>query len=197
MARFLATIALVPPASVVYFVIFWTGFSFWRRHVVAIYTVMLGVLGGATVAAFAFADHLLAPAIAMPYAVRVAGGVVVGAATVFGTIADRQIGFRTRAFVPFFDDHGKIELVSTGAYGIVRHPIYASGIAFQLGVFLLTGAIAVAIATVAFALGAVWFTRQEERRLAALLDDPAAYDRYRARVGGLFPRLTSRRPSRP
>jgi protein-S-isoprenylcysteine O-methyltransferase Ste14 len=41
-------------------------------------------------------------------------------------------------------------------------------------------------------LGALWFTQQEERRLVALLDDPDAYDRYRARVGALVPRLRRR-----
>ena len=46
-----------------------------------------------------------------------------------------------------------------------------------------------AIALAVFALGAVWFTRQEERRLIALLADPAAYERYRARVPALLPRF--------
>jgi protein-S-isoprenylcysteine O-methyltransferase Ste14 len=45
-----------------------------------------------------------------------------------------------------------------------------------------------------FWLGALWFTRQEERRLVELLADPTAYDGYRARVGRLFPKL--RRGSR-
>jgi protein-S-isoprenylcysteine O-methyltransferase Ste14 len=40
------------------------------------------------------------------------------------------------------------------------------------------------------AAGALWFTRQEERRLVALLDDPAAYERYRRRVPALLPRIT-------
>jgi len=56
---------------------------------------------------------------------------------VFGTVADRQIGLRS--FMPFLDDDGRIQLKTTGAYGVVRHPIYASGIGFQLGVLLVTG----------------------------------------------------------
>jgi protein-S-isoprenylcysteine O-methyltransferase Ste14 len=69
----------------------------------------------------------------------------------------------------------------------VRHPIYASGIYFQLGVLLVTGYFAVATALVVLFLGALWFTHQEELRLRALLDDPAQYDRYRARVRALIP----------
>jgi len=38
----------------------------------------------------------------------------------------------------------------------------------------------------------LWFTRQEEARLVALLDDPTEYDRYRARVPALLPRLGRR-----
>jgi protein-S-isoprenylcysteine O-methyltransferase Ste14 len=58
--------------------------------------------------------------------------------------------------------------------------------------FLATGFVAVAAAAVVFLLGALWFTRQEERRLVGLLADPAAYDRYRARVPALFPMVRRR-----
>jgi protein-S-isoprenylcysteine O-methyltransferase Ste14 len=115
-------------------------------------------------------------------------------ATVFGTIADRQIGLRVRSFMPLFDEHGRIELKTTGAYSVVRHPIYAAGSGFQLGIFLVTGYPAVFVAWVVFTLGALWFTRQEEGRLMGLLDDPSEYDRYRQRVPALFPRI---RPPRP
>jgi protein-S-isoprenylcysteine O-methyltransferase Ste14 len=98
--------------------------------------------------------------------------------------------------MPFFEDHGRIELITTGAYGVVRHPIYATGVGFQLGALLVTGYPAIAVASVVFAAGATWFTRQEERRLIELLDDPATYDRYRARVPALWPwpRPRRRRP---
>ena len=49
-----------------------------------------------------------------------------GVRNVLGFAADRQIGIRVRLFTPFFDRHGRIELKTTGAYGIVRHPIYAA-----------------------------------------------------------------------
>ena len=43
-----------------------------------------------------------------------------------------------------------------------------------------------------FTLGAFWFTRQEERWLKGLLEDPDEYERYKARVPALFPRLLRR-----
>jgi protein-S-isoprenylcysteine O-methyltransferase Ste14 len=117
------------------------------------------------------------------------GWVIVVAASAVGTVADRQIGFRVRSFTPFFEEHGRLELRTSGAYGLVRHPIYAAAIAFQLGIFLVTGYPVVAVACVVLALGAQWFTRQEEARLVALLDDPTQYERYRERVPALLPRI--------
>jgi protein-S-isoprenylcysteine O-methyltransferase Ste14 len=151
------------------------------------------VIGGLGAVAYAWRDDLLAIAIDTPVPVKAIGWIVVATAIVFGTIADRQIGFRVRSFAPFFDAGAKIRLQTTGAYGVVRHPIYASGIYFQIGALLVTGALAVAVALVVFTLGALWFTRQEERRLVELLDDPADYDRYRARVPALFPRVMAAR----
>ena len=188
MQRVLAIIAIAPATVPLYFYVFWTCFAFFRRHAALAYTMMLGVLGGGLAAAIVFRDALLSIGTEPPLAVRVLGLLVLAASLVLGTIADRQIGLRVRAFVPFFESAGRIDLVTTGAYGIVRHPIYAAGIWFQLGVALVTGYAAVAIACVVFTLGALWFTRQEERRLVTLLGDPTAYDRYRARVPALFPR---------
>lgn len=185
--RVLAILAIVPAIATVYFYAFWTAFSFWRRHRVLTYTFMLGTIGGFAVAVVLLRAHVLALGVAMPPLVQALGWLLVTIACGFGFFADRQIGFRVRSFAPFFDDHGRIELVTTGAYGVVRHPIYASGIWFQLGTLLVTGSLAVAFACAVLTAGALWFTRQEERRLVELLADPTAYDRYRARVPALFP----------
>src|SRR5689334_15385004 len=76
-------------------------------------------------------------------------------ANVLGMVADRQIGLRVRSFTPFFEAQGRIQLRTTGAYGIVRHPIYAAGVCFQVGVFLASGYWAVAASCVVFTLGAL------------------------------------------
>ena len=192
MTKVLATIAILPAAAPFYFFVFWTWFDVWRKHRAATLSLFIGSMIALAIAVVVFHDAVFAYGLAMPLAVRFAGWLWLAVVMVFGTIADRQIGFRVRSFTPFFDQEGRIELQTTGAYAIVRHPIYASGIGFQLGVFLVTGYLAVLASCAVFTLGAIWFTRQEERRLVKLLDDPAEYDRYRARVGALFPRLRRR-----
>ena len=180
--RTLALIAIVPAAATLYFAIFWSGFAYWRKHAVPTYTMMFAIIGGCIAGAVVERDALLAHAVAMPVVVQMIGAFVIAAACVLGTIADRQIGFRVRSFMPFFEDRGRIDLVTTGAYSVVRHPIYASGIYFQIGAFLVTGQVSIVAALLVLALGARWFTAQEERRLVELLKDPEAYARYRKRV---------------
>ena len=195
MTDFLAVAAVFPAVATVWFAIFWLAFPFWRRHVVLTAACGLAVVGGWLVAELVWIDLLERAPIAMPLAAHVIGWIVVAGSFVLGVVADRQIGIRVRSFTPFFAQRGRIALVTTGAYGVVRHPIYASGIYFQIGVFLITGLTSVGIAAIVLAVGAAWFTRQEERRLRALLDDPTAYDRYRREVPGLIPRIMGRWPS--
>jgi protein-S-isoprenylcysteine O-methyltransferase Ste14 len=187
--RALALVAIIPAAATLYFGAFWTWFAFWRRHPALTYAMMIGTIAGFAAAIVLGREAVLEPAIAVPLPIRIGGACLIAAALVVGTIADRQIGFHVRSFAPYFEHRGRIALVTTGAYGLVRHPIYASGIWFQLGTFLATGFLAVAAACLVFGLGAAWFTRQEERRLVTLLDDPSAYERYRARVPALLPRI--------
>ena len=185
--RGLAVIAIVPGSAPLYFFVFWRWFDFWRRHRILTYTFMLGTFWGTGVLAYLYRDVVLAPRVAMPIWVQAIGWALVGSASLLGTVADRQLGLRLRAFTPLFEPQGRIELRTTGAYAIVRHPIYAAGIWFQLGAFLVAGHLAVLAAGLLLAAGAPWFTRQEERRLVALLADPTEYDRYRARVPALYP----------
>jgi protein-S-isoprenylcysteine O-methyltransferase Ste14 len=189
--RALALYGVLPGGATFYFALFWGWFDFWRRHRVLTYALMFStftVLGGVV---FLLRDELLPADQTHPPAwVQAIGWIVIAGGTVLGTMADRQIGLRVRSFTPFFDEqHARIRLRTTGAYGVVRHPIYASGLVFQIGIVLVTGYVVVLAAAVVFAGGAAWFTAQEERRLVALLDDPSEYDRYRARVPALLPRL--------
>jgi protein-S-isoprenylcysteine O-methyltransferase Ste14 len=187
----LAFVAILPAAASFYFFVFWTWFETWRRHR-ALTLLMFGgafVVFGALIVTLR--NEVFASRLAVPTWLRAVGWVVLVVASAFGTVADRQIGIRVRSFTPFFDPHGRLDLVTTGAYGVVRHPIYASASWFQLGAFLVTGYPAVLVAWAVFTLGALWFTRREEERLTALLDRPGEYAQYRARVGALFPRVFS------
>ena len=186
--RLLAFVAIVPAAATFYFFVFWRWFEFWKARRSLSYGLILASFGGLGTAVARLHRWAFAGQLHPPVWTQVLGWTVVVTASAFGTVADRQIGIRVRSFTPFFDEHGHLDLKTSGAYGVVRHPIYASGIAFQLGVFLVTGYPLVAAACAILALGALWFTRQEEARLVALLDDPTKYDRYRARVPALLPR---------
>jgi protein-S-isoprenylcysteine O-methyltransferase Ste14 len=150
---------------------------------------MIAASFGAMIAGIVvFSDPIFAGRLPMPSWIQALGWALLAAACVLGWIADRQLGFRVRSFRPFFETGGRIELRTTGAYGLVRHPIYTAGLGYQLGAFLVTGYPTVAVAAAVFGLGALWFTREEERRLLELLDDPSLYARYRARVPRLLPR---------
>ena len=191
--RALAVGAILPAGATLYFFVFWHWFDYWRKHRTLTYTLALGTFAALGVGIYVLRGEVFAERIGFPIWVQVAGWVLVVLACVLGFVADRQIGIRVRSFTPFFEAQGRIALKTTGAYGIVRHPIYAAGIGYQLGVFLVTGYVAVVAACVVFVLGALWFTRQEEQRLVALLEDPGEYERYRARVPALFPAPFGRR----
>jgi protein-S-isoprenylcysteine O-methyltransferase Ste14 len=188
----LAILAIVPAVATPWFVTFWLGFDVWRRHQVATYATIFVFVTAVCVLSYRFRADLFAGAFPFPWWTDLLGWPIVAASFLLAMVADRQIGIRVRSFAPFFEDQGRIELVTTGAYGIVRHPIYAAGMWYQLGVFLLTGYPAILIALAILVAGAPWFTRQEERRLRTLLADPTAYDRYAERVPALVPGVRRR-----
>lgn len=177
-----------------YFFVFWHWFDFWRTRRALWWVMLFTTFGAVYGAGYLARAWVWAGRIDVPLPVVAAGWLLIAAANVLGFFADRQIGLRVRSFRPFFDtgSGARIELRTTGAYGIVRHPIYASGSATVLGVFLVTGYPSALVMWVVFTVGALWFTRQEERRLVALLDDPGAYERYREQVPALLPRLSRR-----
>ena len=187
--KILTVWAVLPVGATIYFFVFWTWFDFWRTRRGLWFVLLAVCLGGVAAAAVLLRRWTFAGRIYFPVWVLVIGWIFLAVITVFATVADRQIGFRVRSFRPYFEKQGHIDLVTTGAYGVVRHPIYAAGGWFMIALFLVTGFPSILGGWVIFTLGALWFTKQEERRLAALLADPSEYDRYRARVPALFPRL--------
>ncbi|MBV8763033.1 MAG: hypothetical protein JO257_37450 [Deltaproteobacteria bacterium] len=188
----LALAALFPAIATPFFFVFWRWIDVWRRHRAAIAVILATVVGAWTALLIACRASLLAPAIAMPVALRGVGWVLAAASFVLSVVADRQLGLRVRAGLPLLEEGGRIRLRTGGAYAVVRHPIYAAGIYYQVAMFLVTGKLTIAVACAVMTVGALWFTRQEERRLAAAVDDAAAYAAYRSRVGRLVPRVTRR-----
>jgi protein-S-isoprenylcysteine O-methyltransferase Ste14 len=190
--RLLAFSAILPAAATFYFFVFWHWFDFWTKRRTLTYVLVPAWFVLVGVVVVVLSRWTFGARVDPPVWAQVLGWVVVVVVSVFGTVADRQIGIRVRTFMPFFDEHGHIDLKTTGPYGVVRHPIYAAGSGYQLGTFLVTGYPAVLVAWAVLTFGALWFTRQEEGRLLALLDDPTQYERYRQRVPALLPRLRRR-----
>lgn len=181
----------------VWFFVFWSWFDFWRNHRALAYAAIAFTLFGTGIPAYVFEHRTwFGGPLDIPVAARAAGWGIIALATILGSVADRQLGLRVRSFTPFFTKQGHIELKTTGAYGFVRHPIYTAGRMFQFGIFLVTGYPSVLYAWIVFGLGSIWFSRQEEKRLIELLDDPHEYERYRERVPALFPRLIPRLKAR-
>ncbi|MEF0942382.1 methyltransferase family protein [Rhizobium sp. BR 362] len=71
------------------------------------------------------------------------------------------------------------EVIDTGPYAIVRHPMYASALFFLLGVPLLLGSWIGLVLSLVFILGIAWRAVHEERALSAEL---SGYQAYAARV---------------
>jgi protein-S-isoprenylcysteine O-methyltransferase Ste14 len=79
------------------------------------------------------------------------------------------------------------QLVTTGAYGVVRHPLYASLIWMFLGASLAYANAAALLATALLFIPAMYYRAGlEERLLRQAFPDYAAYQR---RVGMLFPQV--------
>jgi len=102
-----------------------------------------------------------------------------------GLLALRELGKQWSLTARVLDGH---ELVQTGPFAQVRHPIYSA----LLGLLLATGlalstALLTGLAAAIYLAGTYWRALREEALLRAHFG--AAYDDYARRVPRLFPRL--------
>jgi protein-S-isoprenylcysteine O-methyltransferase Ste14/SAM-dependent methyltransferase len=109
-----------------------------------------------------------------------------------GVLAVRELGKQWSLTARVLAGH---ELVQTGPFAHVRHPIYSA----LLGLLLATGlalgtATLTAIATLVYLAGTLWRAHSEEALLRAHFG--AAYDAYAARVPRLLPRPWARAGAR-
>ena len=79
------------------------------------------------------------------------------------------------------------ELVTSGIYSIIRHPIYTSYLAAFVGAGLVFGSAAVLILAITFVAPVLFTTARLEERL--LCRQFAEYPRYQAQSGMFLPRL--------
>jgi protein-S-isoprenylcysteine O-methyltransferase Ste14 len=113
----------------------------------------------------------------LPIAVKIFGGVLLMPAWFFFFRAFRDNTFAS-ALVRVQAERGH-HVISTGVYGIVRHPMYLGGMLMATGGSLLTGSLAALAAAVAMSLLLAGRAVEEERLLARELP---GYEEYRRRV---------------
>jgi protein-S-isoprenylcysteine O-methyltransferase Ste14 len=100
----------------------------------------------------------------------------------FAVWARRVLGGNWSGTVTVKVDH---ELVQSGPYQVIRHPIYTGLLVAILGSGLAAGRLYGLLAFVCLLLGLVWKLRVEERLMAAEFGE--RYARYRASSWALFP----------
>jgi protein-S-isoprenylcysteine O-methyltransferase Ste14 len=81
-------------------------------------------------------------------------------------------------------------LVDEGAYGVVRHPLYAGLLLLAVGTVAAHPSVAVAAGAVGLVAGIALKMRREERAMAAAFGP--AWDAYRRRVPAIVPRRRRR-----
>ena len=100
-----------------------------------------------------------------------------------------------------FTGHGVLEghrLVDRGAYGVIRHPVYAAAFLIWFGLALAFTSRAAMLLTIAYVIPVyLLYMRSEEAMMRDAFGEE--YERYRKRVPMLVPRRSRAhpRPSRP
>ncbi|MGH2450171.1 MAG: methyltransferase family protein [Candidatus Limnocylindria bacterium] len=124
----------------------------------------------------------LGPETELPEPVRWAGLGIAVAGIAFAIWAALTLG---RHFDMEVEVHGGHEVITSGPYAIVRHPVY-SGLALQfLGACLATGNWLLVLGTLLMSFPAFWYRARAEERL--LERELPAYAEYARRVGMLLP----------
>jgi len=121
----------------------------------------------------------------MPVAVQWLGLVFGASGVAIAFAAARHLGKQWALQARLVEGH---ELVTSGPYAYVRHPIYTAMLAMLLAVSMVVATpLRLAAALVFFLIGTFLRTHLEERLLRAQFGE--AFESYRKRAGWLWPRL--------
>jgi protein-S-isoprenylcysteine O-methyltransferase Ste14 len=153
-----------------------------RASITAVWPTRIGLLLECTAIFIAFYFRL--PAARNPGLARVIGAMLPGPAAVWlAWSAVAHLGRQFRVTAGLWEDH---ELVCSGAYGLVRHPIYASLLGMLAATLLRFTPWPWALVSLAlFVAGTEIRVRAEDRLLASRFKDEFAA--YRARVSAYIP----------
>jgi protein-S-isoprenylcysteine O-methyltransferase Ste14 len=181
--RFIATVELI----VCWFAwgypfIFRAPHSQKRESITAPLLMQVGLLLEAVGIFVAWAFRL--PAAGAPGVWRMVGSMILGpVAGVISWLAVRRLGRQFRVQAGLYADH---ELVRTGPYALVRHPIYASLMAILLSTaLLLTPWEWLAVSLGLFVIGTELRIRTEDGLLAARFGQ--AFEEYKKKVPAYIP----------
>jgi protein-S-isoprenylcysteine O-methyltransferase Ste14 len=117
-----------------------------------------------------------------PLALEVVGAALVAAGAAFAIWARVTLGRNWSVEVTFKEDH---ELVESGPYALVRHPIYTGLLTMALGTVLVLGRMIAVALFVGLCGGLWWKARQEEQLMRKHF--PSAYSGYSERVRAIIP----------
>ena len=151
--------------------------------------LILGVLEIATVVAWWFVRGRWTILPFRDAGVALAGAVLALTGALIAAWAKARLG---RLFSTQLGVQVEHQLVTTGPYAVVRHPIYQGLINFALGSALFWNDMGLLVVGVLFSIYFALQARVEERLFARHFG--AEWERYRERTPALFPRL--RRPRR-
>ena len=120
----------------------------------------------------------------LPFAMWIppAGLALMAAATLFHVWARVHLGRNWTSEVAIQQDH---QLVTSGPYRLVRHPVYTALIALSLGTAVVSGRIVSLLGAALFAAAYARKLRLEERGLSVAFG--AQWDEYRRRSWALIP----------
>ena len=110
------------------------------------------------------------------------GAVLVAAGLAWTVYARAVLGRNWSAEVTFKQDH---ELIESGPYALVRHPIYTGLVVMALGTAINYGRVIGFVLFIGLCGALWWKARQEERIMASHF--PGAYADYKARVHAIVP----------
>jgi protein-S-isoprenylcysteine O-methyltransferase Ste14 len=133
--------------------------------------------------------HILGPLLEQRFHPHSFGWYLVGLALVlaglgFTVVARVWLGRNWSGMVTLKQDH---ELIRSGPYALVRHPIYSGLLLALIGTAIVVGRWRALIALVLFLVGILLKMRKEEQFMAEAFGD--AYARYRGEVAALVPFL--------
>lgn len=152
-----------------------------RQHITVAGPTRLGLLLECTGIGIALVTRRPEPRTELPF---LAAAVVMWAiAMVLAWTSVTHLGKQFRVHAGLYEDH---ELVRTGPYGIVRHPIYAALLAMLLcTIFLLTPWHWAAVALVIYFIGTEIRVRVEDKLLAGRFG--REFESYRKSVPAYIP----------